>query len=271
MDTESGRPANVLPLPRWTLIIHAVQVVLAIIILGLSAYGVHWIAYNALIFALVVCICTFGCCAYIFVSSLFIHKLYNKFIILAAHIWMIIFWLVDLGLVANLARIWGAYENFGGYSYGGYCYYYCYNKRDLAKREDTTYGAYYGALAAGAFFAAVQFGLWVASAVIVGMYINKSNNNSTPPPAYPAAGGQAVAMDKPEGTYGYQANSVAPTPQPQPAQPSYVQQPQATYNQGYSSYTQDPVNREATVSPASELSSPHPGFNPNASELGAHK
>jgi hypothetical protein len=57
--------------------------------------------------------------------------------------------------VANLARIWGTYDDFGGYTYS--CYYYCYSKRDLTKREDTTtYGAYYGALAAGAFFAAVE-------------------------------------------------------------------------------------------------------------------
>lgn len=81
-------------------------------------------------------------------------------IALALHVWMVIFWIVDLGLVANLARIWGS-ASFSYYSYG-YCYgYYCtYVKRDLenlGKREETTtYNAYYGALAAGAVFAAVE-------------------------------------------------------------------------------------------------------------------
>lgn len=46
-------PSNVLPLPRWTLIIHAVQIFLAVLILGFDAYGIHYIPYNALIFSLV--------------------------------------------------------------------------------------------------------------------------------------------------------------------------------------------------------------------------
>jgi hypothetical protein len=49
----SNRPDNVLSVPRWTVIIHGVQAVFAIIILGLDAYGIRWIAYNALIFSLV--------------------------------------------------------------------------------------------------------------------------------------------------------------------------------------------------------------------------
>jgi hypothetical protein len=52
--TERTRPAHVLAVPQWTLIIHIVQAVVAIIILGLDAYGIRWIAYNALIFSLVV-------------------------------------------------------------------------------------------------------------------------------------------------------------------------------------------------------------------------
>lgn len=78
---------------------------------------------------------------------------------------MLIFWVVDLGLVANLARIWASpscsvsYSYFYGYTSS------CYYKRGewggglegrgLEKR-DTTVGMYYGALAAGAVFGAVQ-------------------------------------------------------------------------------------------------------------------
>jgi hypothetical protein len=113
---------------------------------------------------------------------------------------------------------------------------------------------------------------------MVAIYINKTNSQ-VPPPAY-VGNNQAVPMEtKPGGTYTYQQSSVAPTPQPAPAQPAFV--PQNVHNPGYPSYAQDPVNREATVSPmtsqapsypgnASELSSPqHTGYNPNASELGA--
>lgn len=69
---------------------------------------------------------------------------------------MVIFWIVDMGLVANLARIWAGPQCSYSYGYGYYC---SYGKRDLlplGKREYTTVGNYYGALCAGAFFGAVQ-------------------------------------------------------------------------------------------------------------------
>jgi hypothetical protein len=43
-----------------------------------------------------------------------------------------------------------------------YCY---YTKRDLTKRDYTTFGAYYGVLTAGAIFAAVQ--LYVLSPITI--------------------------------------------------------------------------------------------------------
>jgi hypothetical protein len=47
-------PSNVLAVPRWLIIIHAVQFLFAIVVLGLDAYGIKYIPYNALIFSLVV-------------------------------------------------------------------------------------------------------------------------------------------------------------------------------------------------------------------------
>jgi hypothetical protein len=102
-------------------------------------------------------ILTLGICIYIVATSLFLHKLYNMYIVLALHLLMVIFWIVDMGLVANLARIWSGPQC--SYSYWTGNYYCSYGKRDLLnfdKREETTVKAYYGALAAGAFFGAVQ-------------------------------------------------------------------------------------------------------------------
>ena len=140
------------------------------------------------------CLCTMAVCAYLIASQTLLPKMYNVYVSLALHIWLLIFWVVDLGLVANLAAMWGR---------GDYCfttYYgctsvperrllarlstlspyiaalqslsvrdtiltpslytdgstYCYTKRDLQKRDTTTFGAYYGVLTAGAVFAAVQ-------------------------------------------------------------------------------------------------------------------
>ncbi|KAJ4357547.1 uncharacterized protein N0V89_002123 [Didymosphaeria variabile] len=91
--------------PRWTVAVHAVQILFAIVILGFDAYGIKYIAYNALIFSLVVCLCTMAVAAYLIASQTIFPKMYNVYIALAVHVWLLIFWVVDLGLVANLAAI----------------------------------------------------------------------------------------------------------------------------------------------------------------------
>lgn len=288
----------------WVLIVHAVQVVFAIIVLGLSAYGVHWVPYNALIFALVVCICTFGVCAYLLVSQLVLHSLYNVYAALILHLWMLLFWIVDLGLVANLARLWSGDGYYYSFDYSSIDY-STFIKRDvvLAKREEsTTVQAYYGALAAGAVFAAVEFVSWIAVTVILIMTWQKHRSDTTnnaaiaqpsqPPPQYGAS--QAVPMEK------FNQTTVQTQPQ-QPYQPQQQQQQQqqSFQQQSYTQqsgpysqqpggqfgtpYPQDPIPRQETVSPVSsaaygyaptavsELSTPPPtgaAYPPNASELG---
>jgi hypothetical protein len=93
--------------------------------------------------------------AYIVGTTLLLHKLYNAYIVLGLHGLMLLFWIVDLGLVANLAHIWSDAD----YCYGGYCatyYYYGYYKRGLGKRDTTPVTHYYGALVTGAILAAIQ-------------------------------------------------------------------------------------------------------------------
>lgn len=96
-----------------------------------------------------------GICIYIMATTLFLQKLYNAYLVAGLHVLMIIFWIVDLGLVANLARIWSG---------EGYGVAWCYGcvKRDLSaiEKRDTTYQSYYGVLAAGAFFGAVELYVW---------------------------------------------------------------------------------------------------------------
>lgn len=59
------------------------------------------------------CLCTMAVGAYLIVSQTILPKMYNVYIALAVHIWLLIFWVVDLGLVANLAAMWGR---------GDYCF-----------------------------------------------------------------------------------------------------------------------------------------------------
>ncbi|KAF2747648.1 hypothetical protein M011DRAFT_50150 [Sporormia fimetaria CBS 119925] len=264
---------NVLPLPRWTLIVHGLQIILAIIILGLDAYGIHYIAYNALIFSLVTCILTLGICAYIIGTTLFLNKLYNAYIVLALHLFMIIFWIVDLGLVANLARLWSnpLYAELATLAYtSDYDYYfddYSVKRRSTGSlhKRDTTTGAYYGALCAGAVFAAAQFALWILSAVFVAMYLNKRRSEATPATGQPPVETKHETVPPPQQQQQQPQPQYQQSPQPYPVQPHYPQQqPQQQYNP----YPQDPVSREATVSPVSSAPGYHTGgFNPNVPEM----
>lgn len=89
------------------------------------------------------------------VASIATPKAYNMWAFLALNIWMIVFWIVQFSLVANLASMWDVSCRYVPF-YGEYC---TYGKRDLSgleKRETTTYHAYYGALVAGALFGAAE-------------------------------------------------------------------------------------------------------------------
>lgn len=118
--------------------------------------------------------------------------------------------------------------------------------------------------------------LWVFSAVILLIYLNKhrgeqSTQPNQPPPQYaPNNAQQAVPMEK------YNMN-VSTQPQQQYTQPGsqgqgqFVQPPQPAYNQQQYTgptgpYGQDPISRQDTVSPVSQVGYAAP--NPNASELG---
>ena len=67
---------------------------------------------------------------------------------------MIIFWIVDLGLVAHLAGLWQGpdctYDFRNGYACAPW------DRRDVSARSTTTYQTYYGALVAGAVLAAFE-------------------------------------------------------------------------------------------------------------------
>lgn len=97
-----------------------------------------------------------GATSYILGTSIFLHKLYHPFIVLGLHSLMLLFWIVDLGLVANLAHLWSSPT----YCYGYYCNYnyYWYKKRDV---DYTTVQGYYGALVAGAIIAAIELYVFI--------------------------------------------------------------------------------------------------------------
>ncbi|KAF2815537.1 uncharacterized protein BDZ99DRAFT_198134 [Mytilinidion resinicola] len=274
---------HIIAVPKWTLALRIVSLVLAVIILGLNAYGIRWWAFDKLIFSLVVCLCTIGVVVYMVVATLAIPKAYNMWAFLALDIWMVIFWLIQFALVASLAAAFADATSWA-YSYG---YSYYWKRGDLSKRDTTTYGAYYGALVAGAVFGAFNFILFVVNLIIFSIHLHKhrlSGAPSTAPPGY--NGNAAVPIEKYENDaqpYQLQPQQMPqhpqPVAQPQYGHPQYAQPQHPTPPQFTTPYTQgaDPVSRQEAISPisnsghpvnASELSTPqHTGGNPNVVEL----
>ena len=106
------------------LIVHGIQTILAIIIMGLAAYVVHHVAYQVLIFTLTTvsdfsiasplcslhrqCSCTILLCVYVVVANARSRGFHIPILILGCYILITIFWVVSLGLVAWLAKLWEA-------------------------------------------------------------------------------------------------------------------------------------------------------------------
>lgn len=86
-----------------------------------------------------------------------VHKLYSPYIAGAYHAWMLIFWIVDLALVAQLAKLWSDPEC----TYNLDNHHMCapYQRRQATSSRLMPFSTFYGALVAGAVLAA--FELWV--------------------------------------------------------------------------------------------------------------
>jgi hypothetical protein len=80
-------------------------------------------------------------------SRTFASKYNNIYVSMGLHAWMLVFWIVNLGLVANLAQQWNPQCSYTKES-GQICSSY-------AKR-DTTFRTYFGALVAGAVLAGLE-------------------------------------------------------------------------------------------------------------------
>jgi hypothetical protein len=149
---------------------HAVQFVLAIVILGLDAYGIHYVAYTGLVCSLVIArrlhplaasstnnfqaLCTILTCAYLIVSQSVFRHLHRSRIAIAYHVVMLIFWIVDLGLIMKVAKLWEGPACTYSYRNGYECAQY--DKRDAGRTHTTRYKTFYRALVAGAVLAAFE-------------------------------------------------------------------------------------------------------------------
>ncbi|KAH8755193.1 hypothetical protein F5882DRAFT_308096 [Hyaloscypha sp. PMI_1271] len=128
---------QVLAVPQWLIVLRGIQVLLSIIVLGISCYGVYWATFSEYGFSIFVSLVTIILVLYDVLTSK-ISKwavAYNYWAVLAFDIFGVIFWLATMASVAALRAsfIYTTYVNGCGHSGdigGGYCW----KKRDLAKR-----------------------------------------------------------------------------------------------------------------------------------------
>ncbi|KAF2810328.1 uncharacterized protein BDZ99DRAFT_563235 [Mytilinidion resinicola] len=133
--------SHVVDSPKWTIIVRGLQVVLAVAILGMSAYGIYWVAFGAFILSLITSLGTFIIVGYSVATSRIasLHSAYNYWAVLALDILAAIFWLASMADLAATRTSFKYPTTINGcvnYGYGGICY----RKRDLEKRAVATYG-----------------------------------------------------------------------------------------------------------------------------------
>ncbi|KZM19830.1 hypothetical protein ST47_g9167 [Ascochyta rabiei] len=157
-----------------TLIAHVAQVVLAITVLGLAAYGVDYISYNVLIYSLVVAICSLVVSSWMIASRTFLAKFDNTYVSLGLHAWMLVFWVVDLGLTASLAHEWNSQCNSSPES-DKIC-------SSFAKR-DTDFRTYSRALVASAVLNGLQVLLWIGTTTLLALDLKRRRSTVSPAPS----------------------------------------------------------------------------------------
>jgi hypothetical protein len=94
-------------------------------------------------------VCCLGAATWLLASRTFLSKFDNIWVALGLHAWMLVFWVVNLGLTANLTSEWSPQCSYTSEA-DKICSTY-------VTKRDTTFKTYYGAL--------------VASSVLIGLQV----------------------------------------------------------------------------------------------------
>jgi len=187
MSTHS----HILPLPKAVFVLKIVQLVIAVIILGLAAYGVTFVAFDGDSLMLFTTLATMIITVYYIVAITALPAAYNYWAILSLDIFAVIFWIISMSLLAWEVAAFSWAFGVGSDSSGSNCTYVayygdvCYKKRDaaLGKRATTDLYTYRNALAAAAGLGGLEFILFIVTLVITAIYLHrhrKAGGHCTP-------------------------------------------------------------------------------------------
>jgi len=161
---------HLLAVPFFTHGLRIAQLVVAIIELGLTAYGVTFWAFDGDSLMLFTALSTIILTVYIGVSTFVLPIAYNYWAILGLDAFGVIFWLISFALLASEVSDYSVGSASCDYIYG-----YCYKKRDLAlaTRATTNVKTYHDSMAAASGLGGLEFVLFVATLVITALWLHR--------------------------------------------------------------------------------------------------
>ncbi|WQF87441.1 hypothetical protein CDEST_12455 [Colletotrichum destructivum] len=233
--------------PKGFIAIRVVQLVLALVVTALCAFGIYLLPFSGNCLMIFVSISTMIVTTWLIVAEFGIPKVYNYWAVLALDIFLVVFWLSSFGLLASQAAY--LLDSSAVCDYYGYCY---------SSAPTGVYLIFTACMATAAGIGGLEFALFVASMAIhsvmlhrhrkAGLHCNPITPGSTPVvvtshvvpeknaaqvatnPMYQAAQGQAAPPYMNQDA-GYNAQMVpqqqqmyAPAPS-QPQQQNYYPQP----------------------------------------------
>lgn len=193
--------------PFWLLIVRCFQLLLAVLVLALSAYAgsgyiVFYAGYGIGIFSFVWTL-LFLC--YIEITTFWFPVAYNKYAHLALECLCVIFWLSTFAALAVVAAAWD-----WGYSV---CYGYgCYK----LKTRSYDYNGPANATKAAAALGAIEWALFIGTLIAYGIYLHRNRRQEQE---------NRMGVGRPTGI---EEHKMGPVVSPQPVyvqQPVYAQQP----------------------------------------------
>jgi len=224
---------HVLPLPQAFLALRVAQLAVGVVILGLSAYIVSYIAFNSACLTLFTALATMIIAVYNIVSSTGLKVAYNYWAILGLDIFAIVFWIISFSYEAwTTAAATDWYESVYTCTwYDGYCY----KKRDLplVSRATTNVYTYRNSMAAAAGLGGLEFILFAITLIFTALHVvrhrkagghSAATRTSTGPAPVPADGPAPVYSETKNTELNGQNGQQQYVQQPQPQQPvQYVE------------------------------------------------
>ncbi|EFW99379.1 hypothetical protein CMQ_5800 [Grosmannia clavigera kw1407] len=232
--------------PRGFFGLRIAQLVLALIVLGLDAYGLYSLSFSGDGLNMFTCIATVITCVYLLVAELAVSAIFNYWAALGLDIFLVVFWLVSFALMASqVAPFMRTYDE----CYGDYCYTYALD--GYAK-------TFADCMAAVAGLGGLEFLLFIVSLAISGFALHRHRAlglHCIPGQERTVVGagekGVPVALQSIQPAQSFQQQPAQPQLQPQ-TQPQQFQAPAAAYSQTFTppppSSTPGAVSPQATYS-----------------------